>query len=344
MPALEFCPLCFGSSDDHVELFSCTHQFCLPCIKLYLADLVERRKSTYLRCPMGDCEEEISVAVEFRKWANFSTISMYNYLMTKMITKMRCGVCKTRLDEVSEREGLMDVLKGKDVWVRCPKCFSSLCSRCGDPKYANGEMHDTEDCEYDSDSDTEMANPYMIRRIDDQDEQDFLKEARIMLMGPHVFAKAQIPDDKQSAKAKGETFGDLTMAMATNSATVHIGSRSIDDKALSIDNGGGGALPPATDDSETRNETADQKAASERQKVTRCPVCGHCVWRDDGCAHIICVCEHEFCFYCRKPWDFRGSEQKNWHRRRCPVRRHEDTYVKCRFPCVCDDVSDDSSG
>jgi len=90
------------------------------------------------------------------------------------------------------------------------------------------------------------------------------------------------------------------MAIANNEVAL------IDDKMLSSDSGGS-ALPAATDDDENRSEVSEQKVAPDRQKVTRCPVCGHCVWRDDGCAHIICVCEHEFCFYCRKPWDFRGS-------------------------------------
>jgi hypothetical protein len=309
----DFCPLCFSPSEEAVELDDCGHEFCKTCIELYLQDVVERRKSTTLRCPMGDCDELVNIQDEFRTWAKESTLKIYDSLVTQRITRLRCGICRSKLSDLTSKDGLNRILEGADVWLRCPSCSGVICSQCGASRFdlITNQLHDTDDCEYDSGSDADAEN-FNSRRIDDIDEISFLEEANMLSFGPHIVSSRR---SSVSSTSSSEDLNNNEFSSDKPSLFKNLTSMEMTVAALMA--------------------TMEQK-----QMVTRCPVCGHCVWREEGCAHIICVCEHEFCFYCRKSWDFRANEKQHWHRRRCPVRRHNDTYIQCRFPCDCDDLSD----
>eukprot|EP00253_Pinus_taeda_P014236 PITA_14236 len=44
--------------------------------------------------------------------------------------------------------------------------------------------------------------------------------------------------------------------------------------------------------------SAELNLLAENNKWKRCPNCKHMIERTDGCPHIICRCDHEFCYQC----------------------------------------------
>lgn len=44
------------------------------------------------------------------------------------------------------------------------------------------------------------------------------------------------------------------------------------------------------------------KDMHEKEGWQRCPSCRHLVEKSEGCYHIICICQAQFCYLCAVPW------------------------------------------